>query len=1065
MRVWDSVGPDDYQELRVAVVMNGGVSLAIWIGGVGRELNRLTEARPADGTCYAQLLELIKSRARIDVLAGTSAGGINAGFLALAAVYGADLKSVGRLWADAGSLMELMRGPLDSDTPSLLKGDSYFLPKLQEAFAEVIRGKSQVRDTAHTPIDLTITTSLMDGWVRNFVDDFGTNLQQAEHRGRFHFVRGAQAGHDPFAAAEIVDHLALAARSTASFPLAFEASFVPVAPGEAPADRDSFPDHLVNFDRSRFVLDGGVLMNMPMEPALRAIFNQPAGNEVRRVLTYINPDPAALSEAEAARFRDPPPVTEVLGAALIKLPAAQAISRELQDLEQNNAQARIRKALRPELLQAVGKNHAELAKALFPIYIKTRILHAARNIAAEVLAGRRPSGDAPASGPDTGSGRSRGIPEWTKDEIAGVFRLEKPSEGRTANGVSPAEIPLPFVPSSHEALDFSSRPRWEWGLAPVERLGVVALDILKRALYVAPFMGTDTTASNMSPSQLRRNLREGRELIHGYLVDIRAMRSEDIAFWRGRAQLPDPPSADPVERRSVLKDWAAGAVRELEAYLEHPGDGRTYTYSRLETTVRGIVEVLLDRTPELEQAARQSQRLDNPLVSKEAADLQGMTESLLGTGPNSPTLSWEQVVSRMLSVEVGYMAMTSGGGPQDQDVELMQISANLQHGFGGPGAAAKKLAGVQMAHFGAFYKKSWRVNDWIWGRMDGALRLVEAALAPPRLMQLALRLEPPAGRDTGSAEPLKPHQTGIMPLLRELAVGDNDSDGYLGREFDKAEEGIRTELRFLNDAAFPVPASLPFTAGVIARRIYLEIIQEELGELASAVEVDLSNGADRASNGAAFAKTFDREAGGSPGLTPQKQLDLFANAGIGQETILQEKGTDLFAATASRTAAVMTAVANAPKIPAVRTILRPVRGLTLLLYSLVYGSVVGSRFGAWAVNAVLATGGALLAVALLNDSVHGLVKVVASAIVIAGLALAALRSGMLALTVILGLPIAGLAGYALYRGEMGHYWAVLVENQLQILTVAGLVIALGALGFVRNPRWLQRSAARLRRRP
>ncbi|MBW3591172.1 MAG: patatin-like protein [Actinobacteria bacterium] len=1051
MKVWESVDTDDYQELRVAVVMNGGVSLAIWIGGVARELNRLTETRPDEDTCYGRLLDLVRSRARIDVLAGTSAGGINAGFLALASVYGADLKSVGRLWADAGSLMELMRGPLDSQTPSLLKGDSYFLPKLRQAFNELIHDKSRVRDVADAPIDLTITTSLMDGAVRNFVDDFGTRIQQAEHRGRFRFVRGPQARDDPFASADIVDHLALAARSTASFPLAFEASYVPVDPASSPADRRSIESSLVNFDRGMFVLDGGVLMNMPMEPALRSIFEQPAGNEVRRVLTYVNPDPAALSEAEAASFGKPPPVTQVLGAALINLPSAQTISRELKDLKDNNAQARIRKALRPELLSAIGLNPDGLGEALFPVYRRIRILHASRNIATEVLVGRRLPEDSPGSNKESKTRRALSVPAWTEDEISSVFVPDEHLGHEEGSVDSAPELRLPFIPDD---LGFTAGQPWRWGLAPVERLAVVALDILKRALYVAPFVDPDAAASPTSSSDLRGSLREGRELVHGCMMELRAMRREDATFWREQAKkLPDPPSADSKERRATLRSWAAASTEQLAAHLEHSGDDQLYTDDRLETTVQQIVNVLLDRKPQLEQAADLGKQFDDPLVVKEAGQLAGMTDSLLGTGP-AP--AWDQVVSQLLSVEVGYVAMTAGGAMQDQDVELMQISADLQHGFGGPGRAGQKLAGVQLAHFGAFYKKSWRVNDWIWGRMDGALRLVEATLAPRRLMQLALHIEPN-----------KPHHTSIMELLRDVAVGDGDPAGYLQREFDKDKPQIESELAFLDDLTLPVPASLPFTSGVIARRLYLEIIQEELGELASAVEFDMSKGADKAGNGAAFARTFNREAAGASEPTPERKLELFANAGIGRETVLEEKGTDLFAATASRTAAVMTSLANAPKLPAVRTIFRPVRGLTLLLYSMVYGSVVGSKFGSWLVNAVLATGGALLAVALLTEGVPELVKVIASAIVIAGLALAALRSGMLALTFVLGLPIAGLAAYALYRNNVGAYWDLLVERQATVLTIAGLVIALGALGYVRSVRWprhLARVVTRFRRR-
>jgi patatin-related protein len=42
-----------------------------------------------------------------------------------------------------------------------------------------------------------------------------------------------------------------------------------------------------------------------------------------------------------------------------------------------------------------------------------------------------------------------------------------------------------------------------------------------------------------------------------------------------------------------------------------------------------------------------------------------------------------------------------------------------------PATAAKdKLHGVALGHFGAFFRRSWRENDYLWGRLDGAERLL-----------------------------------------------------------------------------------------------------------------------------------------------------------------------------------------------------------------------------------------------------------------------------------------------------------------------------------------------------
>lgn len=42
------IDPEDREDIRIAVVLNGGVSLAVWIGGVVNEINRLVQSRSAE---------------------------------------------------------------------------------------------------------------------------------------------------------------------------------------------------------------------------------------------------------------------------------------------------------------------------------------------------------------------------------------------------------------------------------------------------------------------------------------------------------------------------------------------------------------------------------------------------------------------------------------------------------------------------------------------------------------------------------------------------------------------------------------------------------------------------------------------------------------------------------------------------------------------------------------------------------------------------------------------------------------------------------------------------------
>ncbi len=161
-------------------------------------------------------------------------------------------------------------------------------------------------------MELIITTTLLNAWPRGIPDSFGTIIQDADHRGEFTFRRGAgESGddgdepRDDFTAGDIDYRLALAARCTASFPIAFEASFVPV---DGETDKPMRPDmkQHANFGMSRWVIDGGVLANQPLRPALRAIFRQPASRQVRRVLAFVVPDPGEAVQVAADEDADGP---------------------------------------------------------------------------------------------------------------------------------------------------------------------------------------------------------------------------------------------------------------------------------------------------------------------------------------------------------------------------------------------------------------------------------------------------------------------------------------------------------------------------------------------------------------------------------------------------------------------------------------------------------------------------------------------------------------------------------------------------------------------------------------
>jgi patatin-related protein len=341
------------QDIRLAVVLNGGVSLAIWISGVTLELHHLAMARRWDETTYGPVLDLMNADARVDVIAGTSAGGLNGAFLALGLTRDRDLTMMRDLWRDHGSLEKLLRDPLrDRRPPSLLMGDDYFLPEVRDALDRMLDQDPPGRSTGDlgdSPVELILTGTLWQGRTSSFTDDMGAAITEMDHDATFHFSLGpgGDAAGEDRSRGGLVDQLAAAARCTSSFPAAFEPHYVGITDwtkvGEGPWASTAGP---ANFRDPQYLVDGGVLLNKPVRPALEEVYKQTGEFLVRRVLAYVVPHPGESQvPGEAATPAQRPPVPqarEVLLGVLTRLRSTDSVARELTEIRNRNADTQAR---------------------------------------------------------------------------------------------------------------------------------------------------------------------------------------------------------------------------------------------------------------------------------------------------------------------------------------------------------------------------------------------------------------------------------------------------------------------------------------------------------------------------------------------------------------------------------------------------------------------------------------------------------------------------------------------------------------------------------------------------
>ena len=389
----------DYsQEVRFAVVMYGGVSLAIYINGIAQELLRLVrstarEQKPAfNGTeriyrkvsylladeslsmadldkLTADTTSLPPTRFLVDILSGTSAGGINGIFLAKALANGQDMEQLKDLWITEGDIDTLINDkrsiekPLSLQDPptSLLNSERMYF-KLLDAFDGMDKLNQSQKETDESPfvdeLDLFVTSTDLQGVVLpiRLSDDL---VYERRHRNVMHFVysersvSGEDTRNDFFASYN--PFLAFAARCTSSFPFAFE----PMCLSDTDLilqrlrhyrETDCFSaskqwqrfyrDYLdprgvstVPFPKRAFG-DGGYLDNKPFSYATEALMNRNADVPVDRKLIYIEPSPEH-PEDDIESGQKPDAIENVMS-ALLTLPRYETIREDLERLKERN---------------------------------------------------------------------------------------------------------------------------------------------------------------------------------------------------------------------------------------------------------------------------------------------------------------------------------------------------------------------------------------------------------------------------------------------------------------------------------------------------------------------------------------------------------------------------------------------------------------------------------------------------------------------------------------------------------------------------------------------------------
>jgi len=327
------------QEVRFALVLYGGASLAIYICGVTQEFFHLVRATAVDaeGNLIAGDAELsgtervyrklasfpdgtIRTRFLVDIASGTSAGGINAIFLGKAFANGQTLDQVSRLWLDQADIQDLLNS--DKLPRSLLSSQTMYA-RLLDAFAGMERDGAK-RDPLQAQMDVYITATDIQG-LELPIQLTDKTVFEKRHRNVFHLRFGEGENHF---ARENNPFLAFAARATSAFPFAFE----PALLLDGGAAKQFFPDYGSGY-AGRYFGDGGYLDNKPFTHAIQALSQRSADLPVARKLMYVEPSPDVPGTNQPAAA---PNFLRNTMDALITLPREETIREDLQRVIDRN---------------------------------------------------------------------------------------------------------------------------------------------------------------------------------------------------------------------------------------------------------------------------------------------------------------------------------------------------------------------------------------------------------------------------------------------------------------------------------------------------------------------------------------------------------------------------------------------------------------------------------------------------------------------------------------------------------------------------------------------------------
>lgn len=694
------------REVRLGLVLYGGVSLAVYENGIAQEIYR---AMRGEGV-YGLLSKLIDSDIVVDIISGTSAGGVNGIMLAYALANQRSFSPCASLWLEDGDIQKLMRTPSDPQSASILSSD-YYQSRLESCYQDTLA--PDLTAPAIGELDLFVTSTDANGAISTVFDDLGHAIDIKNHRALFMLsYRGARKNDLNAPPSD----LAKLSRMTSCFPVAFE-----------PVTVEATEERFFRWGKLRnpaVYLDGGILNNKPFTSTINAIATRTATREVERFLIYVEPNPEQF--APTPDNPPSPPMVQAAVSSLMSIPGYQSIAGDLEEIEAHNERA----GRMAEILNSLPDAPTESSDCL---------------LQASVLLPEGEERDAVAYY----------AARYIQLRDVAVGGILDDSKGR---GYFPVHHVLQATPGATGAVNPDAQATGTRDDRRSARILVQSFDAwegdgtitfknydvffrMRRTKHLMNTLMRAAKAETDVPNEVWETVNHYFKLYEmAKWGMLRLLTVYDLNWQRLSGENPKldilPKEDQQKKLREVANEIWGQVVKRMEPFM--------FAAVPVPTTITSEArEEFYESLRKVQQDPSQFQKREaNLLDAIDGALKQALLE--LEKSQHSPTVAIGHLLRdefcRFVEVDRQLFLVQIGSDFESTDlIRVVRFSPLDAQRYLSEGPVQNKVRGITLGAFGGFFKKNWRANDIMMGRLDASCLLLECLLTKERLAALGQR--------------------------------------------------------------------------------------------------------------------------------------------------------------------------------------------------------------------------------------------------------------------------------------------------------------------------------------